>query len=165
MEESQDRRKFIKDILKYSCCTLGTIQLGNLLSSCEYIQEFPIDPRRIRTYDIDISKIPELNEVGSYISRAFGKVHAGKKLIIVRKDIGTVDDFIIYSSICPHGGATLLLPEEGKSNIHCFEHYSEYDLMTGEMKLPPDNEESFVGVLWKFRNVFEPVGQILTVYY
>jgi|DewCreStandDraft_4_1066084.scaffolds.fasta_scaffold00209_85 Rieske Fe-S protein len=165
MESQNSRRDFLKKVITFSCCSLGTITLANLLNSCENIAEYLPETGKVRTYEIDISLFPELSEIGSCISRAFGNILAGKDLIIVRKDIGTVDDFIVFSSICPHGGAKILLPYTKEGNFHCFEHYSEYDFYTGDMKVPPNNEENFYGRLFKFKCEFNPSKNILTIFY
>jgi hypothetical protein len=126
MGENNNRREFIKKAITVAGVSLCGCGLASL-SGCdlEYIEEkYPIVYSRIREYTIDIFKIPELSVKDGIVSRSFGKILSGRQVLILRKDIGSESDFIVFSSICPHGGGEILPPQVPGLNYVCAEHYS-----------------------------------------
>lgn len=140
---------------------------STFFNACEYIEEksIPTMTERIRELIVDLDLFPELNEVGGAISKSFGKPLAGRFIIIVRKEIGSDDDFSIFSSICPHQGGEILLNDERGKNHWCMEHYSEYEFFNGECLKPPDSEPDYKEPLIKFNYEFYPEENKLKVYY
>lgn len=167
MKTEEERREFLKKVILLAGSSLCSTCAPAFFSSCEYIHEKPIPTilERTREYIVDLSLFPELNEIGGAISKSFGKPLAGRHIIIVRKDKGSQDDFILFSTICPHQGGEIILNEEPGKNHWCAEHYSEYDYFTGVNLKPPDSEPEYKEPLVVLRNEFYPEENKLKFFY
>ena len=160
---SINRREFVK-MLNVGICSLC---VGSLVNSCEYIDErlVPVLSSQNRSYNLDISKYPTLQEIGIALAISIKEITGGIKLIVVRMLEAGTNAFVIMSTICPHAGYFISIPDKPGQNYHCNEHNSEYDYYTGEMRHSPDVEPDYIAHLIKFKSEFNAITNILTIYY
>ena len=158
-----ERRDFIKMINTGIC----TFCISSFLKSCEFIDErlVPEVSKKNKAFDLNITDYEVLNEIGKALTISIKEITGGIKLIIIRLEESGENAFIVMSTICPHYGYFISVPDTPGQNYHCNEHNSEYDYYTGEIKHSPDTEPDFKGHLLKFKTEFDDDTKILRIFY
>ena len=120
-----ERREFLKAVL----CLGAGVCLSSLLAACSS-ETKPTEPGG--SVELDLSTVPELQQVGGAVKKTFGSHNGGRPVLIVR--LGQ-SQFVAFSTVCTHQGCEVELPQ-GQS-IPCLCHGSRFAVSDGHVLQGP----------------------------
>lgn len=115
------RREFFKYIGSFFATGLVITSVYPILTSCEKDESLPAPPPG-SNITINLKDHPELNNIPS-IKKIYVQSPINTTLIIKRVSQST---FLVFSSLCPHQGVELELPQNPDGNIHCPRHNVDF---------------------------------------
>jgi nitrite reductase/ring-hydroxylating ferredoxin subunit len=159
VKENKSRRDFLKRSGYMLGISVAASSLPLFVMSCEK-DESPIPPPPVSTVDIEINKYTDLASVGGAIKLLVKGKNANNPIIIFRKD---ADNFSIYDSYCTHGGgATIPLPDSGKTDMKCPLHGATFSIQDGSLVNNPVGGWSGIP-LKTYPSTFDKAKNILKV--
>lgn len=120
-----ERREFLKAAL----CLGAGLCFPALLASCSS-ETKPTEPGG--TVELDLSTVPELQQIGGAIKKTFASHNGGRPVLIIR--LGQ-NEFVVFSAVCTHEGCDVGLPQ-GES-IPCPCHGSRFATADGHVLQGP----------------------------
>lgn len=123
----------------------------NWLQGCASETKQPTEPGG--TVELDISTVPELQQVRGAVKRTFGNHNSGKPVLIIRL---SETQFIVLSAVCTHEGCTVDLPEGGVIPCRC--HGARFAADSGNVLQGPARKP-----LRRFSSEYDPSRNVLRI--
>lgn len=125
-----NRRNFLRLSGTFFISGLATSSIIPILSSCERDETLPPAPAGSQV-TIQLTQYPELLNVPSIAKIKFQRP---VQVILIVKRLSQ-NDFLVFTSTCPHQGVELNIPANPEGNIHCPQH--NVDFSTAQDPPPP----------------------------
>ncbi|MGB9853077.1 MAG: Rieske (2Fe-2S) protein [Candidatus Kapaibacteriota bacterium] len=155
----KSRREFLRYVGSFFATGLAISTVYPILTSCEKDESLPAPPPG-STVNINLKDYPDLLNFPS-IKKITVTSPLNMSFIVKRKDQTT---FLVFSSLCPHQGAELEVPQNADGNIHCPRHnvdFSTFENAIGKVVSNPQGVK--VGNLPTYQSEFDAKQNILVI--
>lgn len=127
------RRTLLKNALAGLGVAMCSSTLATVLTGCEYDVLKPAESGGAGV-QLALSEVPELEQVGGAVRRAFSTVNGGYPVIIVRTGEAS---FAVLSAVCTHAGCIVNPPAAPNQSLVCPCHGAQYNAADGAVIVGP----------------------------
>jgi Rieske Fe-S protein len=145
------RREFLQQALVLLGAGMCAPALAAWLQSCSSETKQPTEPGG--TVELDLSTVPELQQVGGAVKRTFGQHNGGQPVLIIRL---AEQQFVVFSTVCTHAGCEVGLPQSGRIPCPC--HGSQFATSDGRVLQGPASAP-----LKRFASEYDPARNVLKI--
>lgn len=146
-----ERREFLltaTSLLGLGLCLPAVL---SVLQGCSSESKQPTEPGG--TIELDLSTVPELQQVGGAVKKRFGERNGGRPVLIIRL---SPTEFVVLSTVCTHQGVEVNLPEGNV--IRCPAHGSRFATDSGRVLQGPAMQP-----LQRFPSQYDPARNVLRI--
>jgi Rieske Fe-S protein len=163
MQESENkgktRREFLKYVGSFFATGLAISTVYPILTSCEKDESLPAPPPGSDII-IDLKQHPELASVPGI--KKISVQNPITLTVIVKRTSQT--NFLVFSSLCPHQGVDLELPQNPDGNLKCPKHFAEFSTMDSNKGTVVANPQGVkVGNLPTYQSEYDANKNILII--
>lgn len=153
------RREFFKYVGSFFATGLVISSVYPILTSCEKDESVPAPPPG-SNITINLKDHPEFNNIPS-IKKIIVQTPINTTLIIKRVSQTT---FLVFSSLCPHQGVELELPQNPDGNLHCPRHNVDFSTQENNKGVVVSNPTGVkLGNLPTYQAEFDSTKNILVI--
>jgi cytochrome b6-f complex iron-sulfur subunit len=145
------RREFLQQALVLLGAGMCAPALAAWLQSCSSETKQPTEPGG--TVELDLSTVPELQQVGGAVKRTFEQHNGGEPVLIIRL---AEQQFVVFSTICTHAGCKVGLPQSGRIPCPC--HGAQFATSDGRVLQGPASAP-----LKRFACEYDPARNVLKI--
>jgi cytochrome b6-f complex iron-sulfur subunit len=145
------RREFLQQALVLLGAGMCAPALAAWLQSCSSETKQPTESGG--TVELDLSTVPELQQVGGAVKRTFEQHNGGEPVLIIRL---AEQQFVVFSTICTHAGCKVGLPQSGRIPCPC--HGAQFATSDGRVLQGPASAP-----LKRFASEYDPARNVLKI--